>query len=268
MDKDKIFLSIVFIYFSYDGTRYHGWQYQPNALSVHETLESALRLLLREQVSTVAAGRTDTGVHAAMMVAHADLPDNDMFSEHNPQIEEALCSLGFRLNGVLPQDIAVQRIVHVRNDAHARFDAISRTYQYHVITQKDPFLTNHATRLFHTPDFELMNQAATLLINETDFAAFCKAHSDNKTTICHLKQARWQQLSEQHWVFTIEADRFLRNMVRAVVGTLMEVGRHRMTIEQFQDTIHSHNRSNAGESMPAEGLFLTNITYPEDIFAH
>ena len=253
-----------FIYFSYCGTRYHGWQYQPNALSVQETLEGALRLLLREPVSTVAAGRTDTGVHARLMVAHCDLPDN--FPVADEALTAALSSLVFRLNGLLPKDIAVQKIVPVAADAHARFDALSRTYEYHITTGKDPFRDGLVTRLYHTPDFNLMNRAATMLLAETDFASFCKAHSDNKTTICHLKRAFWEQQADDYWVFTIEADRFLRNMVRALVGTLMEVGRGRMTLQQFADIVQRHNRSAAGESMPAEGLYLTDITYPTHIF--
>ena len=251
----------VFIYFSYCGTRYHGWQYQPNALSVQETLEGALRLLLRrDDLSVTGAGRTDTGVHARLMVAHSDLPD----LSGSPL--STLSSLAFRLNGILPADIAVHKIAAVRPDAHARFDALSRTYEYHITTSKNPFLQGLATRLYHVPDTALMNEAAQLLLKETDFASFCKAHSDNKTTICHLKRAFWEQRNDDYYVFTIEADRFLRNMVRAVVGTLMEVGRGRMSLTEFADTVHRHNRSAAGESMPAEGLYLTDITYPDEIF--
>ena len=248
----------VFLFFSYRGTRYHGWQYQPNAVSVQEEMEKALQTLLRVHIDIVAAGRTDTGVHARMMAAHADLPES--------LVPSSLPNLAFRLNGLLPLDIAVQRIVPVIPAAHARFDAISRTYEYHVTTAKDPFLQGFATRLWSVPDFEMMNKAAELLLEEKDFATFCKAHSDNKTTLCDVRRAFWRQTSPDTWVFTIEADRFLRNMVRAVVGTLLEVGRGRMTLDDFRAALQRRDRSAAGESVPAEGLYLTDIRYPDSLF--
>lgn len=247
----------VFFYFSYCGTRYHGWQYQPNAVSVQEEMEKAVATLLRAKTNIVAAGRTDTGVHAQLMVAHADLPDS--------LTADDLPNLTFRLNGLLPPDIAVHKTVQVTATAHARFDALSRTYEYRVTTRKDPFLQGFVTRLWHTPDFDAMNKAAAILLQVKDFASFCKAHSDNKTTLCDVRQAKWERRGDI-WVFTIEADRFLRNMVRAVVGTLMEVGRGRMTLDEFRQAVESHDRCEAGESMPAEGLYLTEIRYSETIF--
>lgn len=246
-----------FIYFSYCGTRYHGYQIQPNALSVQEEMERALSTILRLPVSLVAAGRTDTGVHARMMVAHFDLPQ-----------EQETTSLVARLNSLLPPDIAAEKMVAVADSAHARFDALSRTYEYRVTLRKEPFDIGQVTRLYKKPDFDLMNEAAQHLLKVRDFASFCKAHSDNKTTICNVHRAFWQQQDEARWVFTIEADRFLRNMVRAIVGTLLEVGRGRMSIEEFIDIIEKHDRRAAGESMPPDGLYLTNICYPTAIFLH
>ncbi len=284
-----------FVFFSYNGTSYHGWQYQPNASSVQECMESAFRTLLRQPVTLTAAGRTDTGVHARLMTAHFDLPDSHFpFSIFNFQ---------FKLNGLLPSDISVERIVPVVPTAHARFDAISRTYEYWVTDVKNPFTQHLITYTRFHLDYDLMNRAAELLLHTDDFASFCKAHSDNKTTICHVRRAFWEERplpfmhpygdhenplvfgeseDPKHFnasvggsprarvpnahVFTIEADRFLRNMVRAVVGTLFEVGRGAMTIEQMQQAIRAHDRCAAGQSMPPDGLYLTDIRYPESIF--
>lgn len=244
-----------FIYLSFRGTAYCGWQSQPSAPSVQETLEKALSTFLREDVKVTGAGRTDAGVHARLMVAHFDLA------------EPADCAwMVSKLNGLLPSDIAVSRIVPVKADAHARFDAVRRTYRYYVTLAKDPFADGLACRLFNEPDFELMNTAAEKLLETVDFTSFSKLHTDTKTNNCNVTCARWTQQEEDRWVFTITADRFLRNMVRAVVGTLLEVGRHKMTLEQFYDVIEGKDRCLAGDSAPAEGLYLEEIEYPESVF--
>ncbi len=247
-----------FIRFAYDGTAFHGSQRQPNGITVQETMEQALAMIFREEVPLTFAGRTDAGVHAREMFAHFDLPDNDnsKFLIQNSK---------FRLNGILPNSIAIFDIYPVKDDAHARFDAVRRTYEYHVVDHKDPFLCTQATRIRPGLDFAAMNEAAQLLIGKQDFASFCRTNTDVKTTICDLTHAEWKELGNGYAVFTIAADRFLRNMVRAVVGTLFEVGRGKMTKEQFAEVITQHNRCVAGDSAPAEGLFLTHVEYPEDI---
>ena len=221
-------------------------------------MEQALALIFREEVQLTFAGRTDAGVHAHEMYAHFDIGDEEMRREGE--------RLVFRLNGILPDSIAIFDIYPVKENAHARFDAVRRTYEYHIIDHKDPFLCKQATRVRPGLDFAAMNESAKLLIGKQDFASFCRTNTDVKTTICDLKQAEWKELDNGHAVFTISADRFLRNMVRAVVGTLFEVGRGKMTKEQFAEVITQHNRCAAGDSAPAEGLFLTHIEYPEEIF--
>lgn len=248
-----------FIRFAYDGTAFHGSQRQPNGITVQETMEQALAMIFREEVPLTFAGRTDAGVHAREMFAHFDLPDND-------NSKFLILNSKFRLNGILPNSIAIFDIYPVKDDAHARFDAVRRTYEYHVVDHKDPFLCTQATRIRPGLDFAAMNEAAQLLIGKQDFASFCRTNTDVKTTICDLTRAEWQELGNGHAVFTIAADRFLRNMVRAVVGTLFEVGRGKMTKEQFAEVITQHNRCAAGDSAPAEGLFLTHVEYPEDIY--
>ena len=247
-----------FLRFAYDGTAFHGSQRQPNGVTVQETMEQALALIFREEVQLTFAGRTDAGVHAHEMYAHFDIGDEEMRREGE--------RLVFRLNGILPDSIAIFDIYPVKENAHARFDAVRRTYEYHIINHKDPFLCKQATRVRPGLDFAAMNESAKLLIGKQDFASFCRTNTDVKTTICDLKQAEWKELDNGHAVFTISADRFLRNMVRAVVGTLFEVGRGKMTKEQFAEVITQHNRCAAGDSAPAEGLFLTHIEYPEEIF--
>ncbi|MBR3647791.1 MAG: tRNA pseudouridine(38-40) synthase TruA [Paludibacteraceae bacterium] len=250
-----------FIHFAYNGTAYHGWQYQPNAISVQQVLEQALETLLRTPVTLTAAGRTDTGVHARSMYAHFDIPDLPSPAD-----------ITFRLAGVLPPDISVYSIRPVRADAHARFDALSRTYEYWVTDTPNPYANHLLTFTRYHLNYDLMNEAAAILLQERDFASFCKAHSDNKTTFCHVTRAFWDERPmpfmphETCHVFTIEADRFLRNMVRAVVGTLFEVGRGRMTIEHMRQAIEAHDRCAAGQSMPPDGLYLTDIRYSDDIF--
>lgn len=244
-----------FIFFAYDGTQYHGWQRQPNAMSVQERMESVMTLLYHEKINLVAAGRTDTGVHARLMAAHFDAT------------EKVDCAwLTFKLNCLLPPDISVYSTVPVTADAHARFSARRRTYHYYLYLKKNPFLRPYACRFYYDLDFDLMNQAAHLLTLHTDFGSFCKTGSDNKTNICHLTEAQWIQDAPYAWHFRITADRFLRNMVRAVVGTLIEVGKHRLTLQGLEDVILAGDRRASGESMPACGLFLENIVYPEEIF--
>ena len=239
-----------FITLSYDGTRYHGWQVQPNGISVQGELQRGLSLLLRQSVAVTGAGRTDAGVHARMMVAHFDTEaDVDC-----PQ-------LAYKLNKLLPRDIAVQQVKPVADDMHARFSARARTYYYYIHTQKSPFLCHYSCQMHYQLDFSLMNQAAALLLEYDDFGAFCKSHADVKTTLCTVTKAEWRPLAEGQWVFEISANRFLRNMVRAVVGTLIEVGRHRLTLDAFRRVIETGRRTEAGESMPANALFLQSIEY-------
>ena len=248
-----------FIRFAYDGTAFHGSQRQPNGITVQETMEQALAMIFRKEVPLTFAGRTDAGVHAREMFAHFDITDSLIpISDFRTLI--------FRLNGILPNSIAIFDIYPVKDEAHARFDAVRRTYEYHVVDHKDPFLCTQATRIRPGLDFAAMNEAAQLLIGKQDFASFCRTNTDVKTTICDLTRAEWKELGNGHAVFTIAADRFLRNMVRAVVGTLFEVGRGKMTKEQFTEVITQRNRCAAGDSAPAEGLFLTHVEYPEDIY--
>ena len=239
-----------FIWFSYDGTQYHGWQIQPNGVTVQSELQRALSMLLREEISVTGAGRTDTGVHARCMAAH--------FDTEQP-VDAA--QLVRKLNGLLHQDIAVSSIEPVQADLHARFSARARTYRYYVHTRKNPFLRHYSLEMHYQLDFDLMNEAGRVLMEYSDFGAFCKAGSDVKTTLCSVTHAQWHPLSEDAWCFEITANRFLRNMVRAVVGTLIEVGRGRMTIDEFRQVIEGGRRTQAGESMPAKALVLENVTY-------
>ena len=244
-----------FLYFSYDGTDYHGWQRQPNAMSVQEKMEDVLQLYFGHKVNLVAAGRTDTGVHARLMVAHFDI-DQDFAAQQ----------LIFKLNCLLPCDISVSDIRPVTSEGHARFSAKARTYHYYLSLRKDPFRLRFSCRYYHSLDFDLMNEGARLLMRHTDFGSFCKAGSDNKTNICHITQAVWTEVAPGLWRFSITADRFLRNMVRAIVGTLVDVGRGKLTIDEFCKIIEQKDRCAAGQSVPGNALFLANITYPEDIF--
>ena len=249
-----------FIKFSYLGTEFHGSQRQPNGITVQETMEQALKMIFREEVPLTFAGRTDAGVHAREMYAHMDIPASPKSSPGG------VGSLVFRLNGILPNSIAIHDILPVREDAHARFSATKRTYEYHIVDHKNPFFYTLATRVRPGLNFDSMNHAAKYLIGKQDFASFCRSNTDVKTTICDLSQAQWSDLGNGHAVFTIAADRFLRNMVRAIVGTLFEVGRGKMTPEQFAAIIHQHTRTAAGDSAPAEGLYLTHINYPKELF--
>jgi tRNA pseudouridine38-40 synthase len=239
-----------FIWFGYDGTQYHGWQTQPNGVTVQSELERCLSLLLREQVAVTGAGRTDAGVHARQMAAHFDT---------DGELDARL--LAKKLNGLLPAAISVDRIEPVPADMHARFSATSRTYHYYIHTRKNPFIRQYSQEMHYQLDFDLMNEAGRILMEYDDFGAFCKAGSDVKTTLCRVTHAHWHQTSDTEWYFEITANRFLRNMVRAVVGTLIEVGRRRMTLQEFRQVIESGRRTQAGESMPAKALFLERVTY-------
>ena len=244
-----------FIFLSYDGAAYHGWQIQPNGVSIQQRLNEALSLLLRREVSVTGAGRTDTGVNARRMVAHFDVEE---------PVDGAW--LTDKLNRLLPQDIAIACIREVKPEAHARFDALWRRYEYYVVTQKSPFHRHYALRLYKEPDWALMNEAATMLLEYTDFTSFSKLHTDVKTNICHVTEAHWTQIEDGYWVFTIQADRFLRNMVRAVVGTLLQVGLGQITLELFRQIIEQKDRCSAGESVDGKALFLADVGYPEEIF--
>lgn len=244
-----------FIYLSYDGASYHGWQVQPNAVTVQQKVEEALSTLMRTPTQVVGAGRTDAGVNAALMVAHADFPS-----------EIDVPHLVYKLNRLLPPDIAVSTLRRVKDDAHARFDAVSRTYHYRVVTGKSPFLRRYACRVQPGIDFELMNRAAELLYEYTDFTSFSKLHTDVKTNNCKVTRAVWLDKGDGEWCFEIKADRFLRNMVRAIVGTLLQVGRGRMSLDGFRAVIENKARSEAGDSAMGEALFLVGVEYPSDIF--
>ena len=241
-----------FITLSYDGTRYHGWQIQPNGDSIQQRLQEALSTLLRQPVEVVGAGRTDTGVHARKMVAHFD------FSPFKGELEGVLA---YKLNKLLPQDIAVQEVRQVPDDMHARFSATSRTYHYFIHTYKDPFLRDYSWQIPFKLDFEKMNEAAQVLLEYKDFTSFSKVNTDTKTNLCDIKEAYWEEVATGQWRFTITANRFLRNMVRAIVGTLVEVGRGRISIEEVRQIIETKDRCSAGESVPGKGLFLVDIKY-------
>ena len=239
-----------FIQFSYDGSDYHGWQRQPNGNSVQAELERALSLLLRQEIETVGAGRTDAGVHARMMIAHFDTP---------AILDEAQTT--YRINRILPHAIAVDQIFRVPNDMHARFSATSRTYHYYIHTRKNPFVWRYSCPIHYLLDFEKMNLAAEMLKSHDDFGAFCKSHTDVKTTLCKVTEAKWEALSDGQYQFVISANRFLRNMVRAIVGTLIDVGRGKISLDDFKTILDSGNRSQAGESMPGNALFLWEVKY-------
>ncbi len=242
-----------FIHLAYNGANYAGWQIQPNANSVQEMLNKALSTLLREAVYVVGAGRTDTGVHARQMFAHVDCE-----AAFNP------AELAFRLNRFLPPDIAIKEIFAVADDAHARFSATSRSYNYYISPTKNPFATDLAWLVEHPLDVQKMNEAATLLLGEKDFGAFSKSNTQTKTNICNVTEAKW--ITEGDFlVLHISANRFLRNMVRAIVGSLVNVGQNKTTVAGFQDIITAKNRTLAGESAPAHGLYLTHVAYPTEI---
>lgn len=259
-----------FIYLQYDGTNYHGWQTQPNCISVQETIEQKLSLLLRQSLFIVGAGRTDAGVHARLMIAHFDYDGFGTYDDALEPIRQQLDTLTFKLNGLLPADISIIKIVPVKADAHARFSATSRTYHYYVTTRKTPFDHLYTMRTFRDLDIAKMNEAANHLFDYIDFTSFAKLHSDVKTHNCRIMEAHWDEVGttpeDRQLVFTVKADRFLRNMVRAIVGTLMLVGRGKLSIAEFCQIIERKDRCRAGDSVPASGLFLEDVGYPNDLF--
>ena len=243
-----------FIEIAYNGTNYYGWQRQPNAITVQEVLEGAMTNLIREEIKLMAAGRTDAGVHAKQLFAHFD----------SEEIKD--CSqLVFRLNSFLPRDISVKNIYLVKEDAHARFHAIKREYEYIVSLKKDPFSDGFSYLLHQKPAVASMNEAAATLLNYRDFQCFSRTNTDVKTYHCTIEKAYWR-LEDNQLIFTIVANRFLRNMVRAIVGTLLEVGYKKTSLTEFHAIIASKNRVNAGSSAPAKGLYLTKVVYPQEVF--
>ena len=238
-----------FIKLAYNGTNYHGWQHQPNASSIQETLNKAVSVVLNSEINLMGAGRTDTGVHAKEMFAHFDF-----------ETPFAIVSLVHKLNSYLPKDIVINDLIPVHNEAHARFDATKRTYEYHINTFKDVFLQDRSWYFHQKLDIAVMNEAAKILFNHTDFQCFSKVNTDVNTFDCTIFRAYWQQ-ENNNLVFTISANRFLRNMVRAIVGTLVNVGLHKITLDDFNEIIKSKNRDKAGFSVPAHGLYLTKIDY-------
>ena len=226
----------------YDGSHYHGWQFQNNAITVQQVLQESVSKILRLNISVTGCGRTDTGVHASHFVAHFNYPDT--LSE----------DFIFRLNNLLPKDISIDAVYIVPDNFNARFDALSRSYRYTITTKKDPFIRQYAMLFYRDLNLDVMNEACNILKAHTEFGAFCKSHTQNKTNICDVTIAKWNQ-SDNSFVFNITANRFLRNMVRAIVGTMLEVGENKITLKEFEDIIESQNRQQAGYSVPAHGLF-------------
>lgn len=241
-----------FIHMAYNGAAYCGWQTQPELPTVQLTLEKALTTLLRQPIAVVGCGRTDTGVHASDFYAHFDC---------NEELGERTAELEFKLNNIIPPDIVVFSIFRVADNAHARFNASARTYQYHVSDRRLPFRQGQYCRIYFRPDIDQMNRAAEVLMEYDDFTSFAKLHTQVKTNICHLTEAHWDTVGDE-WVFTIRSNRFLRNMVRSVTGTLLDVGRGKLTIDGLREIIERKDRCAAGVSMPACGLFLTKVEYP------
>ncbi len=243
-----------FMELAYDGSSYCGWQIQPNAPSVQEELQNAFKLFLGKNIGITGAGRTDTGVNASFYVAHFDT-------------ETPLCRIDefiYRLNRILPEAIAIYRIYAVIPLAHARFSAVSRTYKYYIGKSKNPFFSSYSYRVYPIPDIELMNTACRSLFKYSDFTSFSKLHTDTKTNLCRIMEAKWEDRGDR-LEFTLTADRFLRNMVRAIVGTMLRIGQGKIDIEEFEKIIEAKNRGKAGISVPGNALFLTDIRYPEDI---
>ena len=247
-----------FIKLSYDGAAYCGWQRQPDMPTVQESLEKAISTFLREKIEVVGAGRTDTGVNASFYVAHFDVEETVKDCKQ----------LTYKLNMILPPDISVFSVEAVRSDAHARFDAVERQYTYYISQRKNPFRRYSAWQCYVPLDVEKMNQAAQTLLNYEDFTTFAKLNSNNKTNICHVTCAEWRRSEEDRdmLIFTIRSDRFLRNMIRAIVGTLVDVGRGRYTVEEFEQILHSRDLSKSSAGAPAQGLFLSDVVYREDVY--
>lgn len=242
-----------FIKLAYDGAAYHGWQIQDNALTVQEVITKAVRLMWRKDFKMIGCGRTDTGVNASCFYAHFDLEEE--------KSREELDDLVFRLNRYLPEDIVIFSIFPVTADLHSRYDAISRTYQYFIHTFKDPFLNKQSWFVHNQLDIDLMNKGSEILKEYEDFTSFSKFNEKRKTNLCTITAAKWEEVGHR-LVFTITANRFLHDMVRAIVGTMINLGQHKISIEDLRSVIESKDRCNAGESVPAKGLFLTHVEYP------
>lgn len=247
-EKQRYFLEL-----SYNGTSFHGWQIQPNAITVQELLDKALSTLFRQKIETLGCGRTDTGVHATQFFAHFDLDETEL--------KRDVLSYLPSLNALLPFDIAIKRFIKVNNHAHARFDATLRSYEYHIHHVKDPFKHNLSWLQKDSLNIKAMNEAASLLKDYTDFSCFSKSNTQVFTNNCKISRAEWIESSDE-LVFHISADRFLRNMVRAIVGTLIDIGKGKTSADFIHQIIKSKNRSQAGTSVPACGLYLTNVNYP------
>jgi tRNA pseudouridine38-40 synthase len=245
-----------FIFLSYRGTAYYGWQLQPGRRTVQGVLAGALGTVLSRPTAVTGAGRTDTGVHASFFCAHFDAASDDLGADSQ---------LIYNLNSLLPDDIAISSIVKVRSDASARFDALSRTYRYTISRVKDPFAADTSWLLYWPLDLERLNEASAILLRHSDFTSFSRLHGGNRTNICRVTKAEWHEEGNMT-VFTVSADRFLRNMVRALVGTLIPVGRGKLDPEGFEEIIKGRNRGLAGQSAPAHGLSLTAIEYPAELF--
>lgn len=252
--EDQESIQRYFIELSYHGGNYHGWQIQKNAVTIQEVLQNAISTILRSKIELTGAGRTDTGVHAKFFVAHFDFPT----SKKQPE------NLVYKLNSYLPDDIAIHKIYKVDNEKHSRFSAVSRTYEYLITQKKDPFLQGMAYYFNRPLDVALMHEAAQGLFNFKDFTSFSKLHSQTKTNHCKIYRAEWIKRMDKQLIFTIEADRFLRNMVRAIVGTLIELGQGKLTIQDFCRIVKAKDRSKAGFSAPDQGLYLSHITYNWD----
>lgn len=243
-----------FIELAFKGTQYHGWQIQKNAIGIQEVVNKVLTTIFRQEINTVGCGRTDTGVHAKQLFAHFDLADVQEIKQKDQWIR--------KINALLPIDIVAKDLFEVEPDVHARFDAISRSYEYHIHFEKDPFLIDFSYQMRDVPDVESMNKAADFIIGCHDFSCFSKSNTQVKTNVCEIRSAKWTWLDNRRLVFTITADRFLRNMVRAIVGTLLDIGHKKRPISFIREVLESKDRSVAGVSVPACGLFLTKIIYP------
>ena len=253
----KILPNRYFIKLAFNGKNYHGWQMQDNALTIQSVINDTLSKLLNEEINVTGCGRTDTGAHAKEFYAHFDI--NKFLNKNDRD------NIVFKLNNFLDDSIVIFNIIPVKPNAHARFDAISRTYQYFITRQKDPFDNDFSYYVYGDINIDLMNEGAKILYEYEDFTSFSKLHTDVKTNNCTILYAKWAA-NEYKLIFTITADRFLRNMVRAIVGTLLDIGKKKITLEEFRKIIESKNRSDAGYSVPAKGLFLTKIKYSDDIF--
>lgn len=245
-----------FLFISFKGTSYHGWQLQPGSSTVQKVLDDTLSTILNERINTTGAGRTDAGVHAKVFCAHFDCSFNDLETDNK---------ILYKLNGLLPKDISASRLIRVIPGAHARFSAISRTYEYYISRLKNPFLDDSSWYFHGDINVNRMNEACSILMKHSDFTSFSRLHTDVKNNLCRIYRACWEKSGEK-LVFTIKADRFLRNMVRAIVGTMVEVGTGKIDLMEFEEIILAMNRGRAGQSAPAKGLFLTDIEYPDEIF--